>query len=97
RARGVEVTLAHGPTCQAGRRGWSRSALGLQIDGLWPLAALVRFRLEGNAHSLIERAQARSLDGRHVNEHVVPAVVRLDEAKSLLGVEELHRPNLAHE
>jgi hypothetical protein len=37
-----------------------------------------------------EIGQARLLDGRDVDEHVLPAVIADDEAESLLGIEELH-------
>jgi hypothetical protein len=38
----------------------------------------------------VEGAQARSLDCADVNEHILAAVVRLNEAKALLAVEPLY-------
>jgi hypothetical protein len=40
---------------------------------------------------LIEGAQAGPLDRTDVNEHILAAVVRLNEAKALLAVEPLYR------
>src|SRR5262245_9869491 len=55
----------------------------LQINGLGTLATLVRLGLERHAHALIKRADARPLDGRDVDEHVLSALIWCDETKPL--------------
>jgi hypothetical protein len=39
---------------------------------------------------LVEGRQTSALDGADVNEHVLRAVIRLDEAEALLGIEPLN-------
>jgi hypothetical protein len=72
------------------------SAGSLQIDGFGSLAAFIGFGLERNPHSLVEFADSRSFDSRHVHEHVIATCVWLDEAIAFLGIIELHGTCLAH-
>ena len=68
----------------------------LQVDGLGAFAATIRFRVE--AHLLVFRKplQARSLDGGNVYEDVCAAIVGLDEAEALVGIEEFYGASLGH-
>src|SRR5262245_42176797 len=52
------------------------------------LAALAH-HVVGELLPLVQAAHSRALDCGNVNEHVLAAVVRLDEAESLLCIEEL--------
>src|SRR4051812_40486539 len=66
-------------------------ALGrLQLARGHLAAALIALQLEADLLAFVERAEARTLDGRDVHENVVAAVVGLDEAEALSGVEPLH-------
>src|SRR6476661_4060983 len=76
--------------------GRTRSGRALQVYGLRAFATLVGLGLEGNAHPLVEIADASALDGRHVHKHVLAAVVRLDETEPFLGIVKFHGANLAH-
>src|SRR6266478_3577091 len=51
------------------------------------LSLLASLELVAQLLTLLEAAEAGALDRRDVNEHVLRAVVRLDEAVTLLGVE----------
>src|ERR1051326_4995440 len=86
------------PRCGAGARIPidRRSAADDQIHRLWALALLVGLDVEADALALVERFQARALDGRDVHEHVAPPIVRLDEAVAALAVEELDRIGHCH-
>src|SRR4051812_34973833 len=53
------------------------------------LAALVD-HVVADLLALAERAHPGALDGRDMDEHVLGAVARLDEAKAFSGVEEFH-------
>jgi hypothetical protein len=68
----------------------------LQLDRLGALASLVGLGFERDPHALVQQANARTLDGRDVNEHIVAAIVGRDEAVPLLGIEKLHDASLAH-
>jgi hypothetical protein len=50
----------------------------------------VELRFERNLLTFVERAQAGTLDGADVHEHVVAAIVRLNEAEALGRVEPLN-------
>jgi hypothetical protein len=56
-----------------------------QVDCLGPL--FVRFHVEADALTFIEPAKARGLNGSDVNEHVLSAAFRRNEAKALRGIE----------
>ncbi len=62
---------------------------GLEVNRLG--AALVLLDLEADLLAFAQMAQARLLDSGDVNEDVLGAVVRLDEAEALGGVEKLYR------
>src|SRR5690348_6924720 len=49
-------------------------------------AARVALDVEADLLALVQVADARALDGRDVHEHVLAAIIRLDEAEALLGV-----------
>jgi len=66
-----------------------RFALGrLDVDGLG-LAALIFLKLVGQALVLLQRAHSRLFDGGDVNEGVISAIIRMDEAVALGIVEKL--------
>ena len=52
--------------------------------------ARVTFDFVGNLLAFAQRAEASALDGADVHEHVLAAVVGLDEAKALGRVKPLH-------
>src|SRR4051812_42563867 len=69
----------------------ARSVLaGLQLARGHLAAALIALQLEDDLLAFVQRAEARALDGGDVHEDVVAAVVGLDEAEALGGVEPLH-------
>src|SRR5690606_24135641 len=63
---------------------------GLQAAGRFLARTRVAFDLVGDLLVFVERAQVRDLDGRGVDENVLAAVVRLDEAVALGGVVPFH-------
>src|SRR5579864_8865546 len=69
----------------------SRSQIGGAERGR-RLAAGLAVALDLVAHLLAfaQPPEVRALDGRDVHEHVLAAVIRLDEAKALGGVEPLY-------
>src|ERR1700733_13103924 len=71
----------------------SLDLLGPHGAGVFPrcLAALaVELRFERKLLAFVERAHAGALDGADMHEHVVAAVVRLNEAEALCRVEPLN-------
>ena len=62
---------------------------GLDVDGA-VAAAVVLLKLVGDALLAIEGAQSGGFDGADMHIGIAAAVVRLDEAKALFGVEEFH-------
>ena len=66
-----------------------RAVRALQVDGLG-LAALVLLEVIADLLVLVQRAHARLLDGGDVDERVLAAIIRLDEAKALGFVEKFH-------
>src|SRR6476646_10716148 len=60
----------------------------LQVDGL--AAFRIRLDFERHALALVQAVHSRHLERRGVNEHVLAAVFRRDEAEALAGVEKLH-------
>src|SRR6185437_10131132 len=66
------------------------SLAGLQLAGGHLAAALIALQLVADLLALIQRAEARTFDRGHVNEHVVAAVVGFNEAEALGGVEPLN-------
>jgi hypothetical protein len=51
---------------------------------------LVGLEFEGHFLTLGETRQTGPLDGAHMNEHIAPAVIRLDEAETFLAIEPLN-------
>lgn len=73
------------------RTGDGRSVgLGLEIDGR-VLAATIDFQFEVQTVTLVQGAHAGAFDSADVDESVRLAVITLDEAEALHGVEELDR------
>ena len=54
------------------------------------LALLAAFHLVAELLALVQIANSRPFDGRNVHEHILRAIVGLDEAVTLLGVEPLY-------
>src|SRR5215469_11170727 len=54
------------------------------------LALLTALHLVAELLALVQIAHSRPFDGRNVHEHVLRAIVGLDEAVALLGVEPLY-------
>src|SRR5262249_38910926 len=54
------------------------------------LALLAALHLVAELLALVQIANPRPFDGRNVHEHILRAIVRLDEAVALLGVEPLY-------
>src|SRR5690606_9966928 len=67
-----------------------------QVDRLRTLATLVGFGLEGNLLPIFQPGKARGLHSGDMDENVLLAVIRLDEAKALGMVEEFHSSRLRH-
>src|SRR5919112_467011 len=67
---------------------------GLEVDRGGLAVALIGLELEGDLLALAQAADARALDGADMDEHVLAAAVRLDEAVALGLVEPLHRSRL---
>src|SRR5690606_12435131 len=67
---------------------------GLKVGSRGLAAAAVRLDLEGDLLALAELAHAGALDGGRVDEDVLAAVIRLDEAEALVDVVEFHGPGL---
>jgi hypothetical protein len=57
-------------------------------------AALVVLELVADALVLVQRREARALNGRNVHESVGAAIVRRDEAETLVDVEKLYGADL---
>jgi hypothetical protein len=72
------------------------SARDLQVYGLGALTATIRLRVE--AHFLVfrETGQARRLYGRDVDEDIGAAIIWLDEAEALVGIEEFYSASFGH-
>jgi hypothetical protein len=72
------------------RTGSPPEGLGLPQVDRGGLALVAALELEAHALALMEMPEARPLDGRDMHEHVLRAVLRLDEAIAFLGIEPLH-------
>ena len=62
---------------------------GLEIDGCFPTA--FRLHFVADLLAFIEALQSRTLNCTNMDEHVLAAAVRLNEAKTLRGVKPLDR------
>jgi hypothetical protein len=51
---------------------------------------LVGLEFECNLLTFGEAGQTGALDGAYMNEHIIPAIIGLDEAKTLLAIEPLN-------
>src|SRR5690606_20974220 len=80
RARSCHRSLSEG-------RAGDGSAFGLQLTSRFLARATVALDFVGNLLVFVQAAQAGLLDGRDVDEDVLAAVIRLDEAVALGGVE----------
>ena len=88
-ARAVPPPTLPKPAIPGGSAG--RSELdGLKLTGGHLAAALIALEFEGDLLAFIQRTEVRPFNGGDVDEHVRAAVVRLDEAEALGGVEPLH-------
>ena len=67
----------------------------LQVHRLRPAAAAIVLGLEGELGAFGKLLQAGALDRRDVDEHVLAAALRRDEAEAAIVVEELERAVLA--
>src|SRR5882757_4466182 len=72
------------------RPGGGYRLAGLELARGHLAAALVALKLVRDLLTFVQRAEARTFDGRDVHEDVVAAVIGLDEAEALGGVEPLH-------
>src|SRR5262249_13945989 len=68
----------------------------LHVDGLWTFATAVRLRFKGNPSTLVKRGGTPALHCRDMQEYILAAVVRRDEAESPRMIEELDRTALTH-
>lgn len=62
----------------------------LELAGRRLAAALVALELKADLLPLMQRAEARALYGRRMNEDVRAAIVGLDEAEAFGGIEPLN-------
>src|SRR5690606_3586686 len=69
-----------------GRRSGLRLVSSLKATGGFFTAAAVAFDFVGDLLTFVQHAERRGFDGRSVDENVLAAVVRLDEAIALGGV-----------
>ena len=62
----------------------------LDLGGLLAATAAIVLNHEGDLVALVEAVDASALERAHVKKHVLRAIGRLNEAKALGEVEELH-------
>src|SRR5512146_2982667 len=72
-----------------------RRSYHLEVD-CGHLAVVAALEIERHFLVLAQRREAGALDGRDVDEYVLGAAIRLDEAESLGVVEEFHGSAAAH-
>jgi hypothetical protein len=65
-----------------------RGSNHLEITG--GLLAPLRHDFEGDLLALVQRAHTSALNCRDVHEHILRAIVRLNEAVALLSIEKFH-------
>src|SRR5215510_16619207 len=68
----------------------SSSLQGLDVGDGDLARAAVGLRVEGDLLTLGKPAQAGALQSGSMHEHVLPAIIRLDEAETLLTIVEFH-------
>lgn len=66
----------------------------LKIDGLGALAASIRFGFEGDALATVQRRHTGAFNSGDVHENIVFAIIRGDEAKAFVTLEELYGTGL---
>jgi hypothetical protein len=69
----------------------------VQIDRFRPFALFIGFDIEGDPLTFVERVETSLLNGRHMDENIATAVVRFDEAVSLVGIEKFDGSLLRHD
>src|SRR5215831_7921233 len=67
------------------------------LPGLLAAAPAIVFKREGDFVALVEGADPRPLKRARMDEHVLGAVLRSDEAKTLGAIEKLDCPGDSHE
>jgi hypothetical protein len=72
------------------------SAGDLQINGLWALAATIRFRVEAYLLVFRKTGQARSLYGRDVHKDVGATIIGLDKAEAFVRIKEFYSASFGH-
>jgi putative ABC transport system permease protein len=87
----ASVTDAGDPGTSAGKSPDRPTLHGAEVFRRCLAALAVELRFVGKLLAFVERAHASALDGADVHEHVVAAIVRRDEAKTLCCVEPLDR------
>src|SRR3954447_18427429 len=93
--RGEEPILPDGSSRKSRRRSLRRSrSLGLEVSGRLLAGALVGLDLEGDLLAVAQAADAGALERGRVDEDVLAARVRRDEAVALLVVVPLHRARI---
>jgi hypothetical protein len=73
-----------------------RGLAGAEVNSLRTLAHTVWLDVEADLLAVDERAQARSLDSGDVDENVLRAAIRRNEAEAFGCVEELYGTGLGH-
>ncbi|CAD5250439.1 hypothetical protein BOS5A_10377 [Bosea sp. EC-HK365B] len=80
----------HGRLPLISHAGQRVSSLGAQVVGRHLARTLVLDELVRDLLAVTQIAQAGALDGADVDEHVLAAIIRLDEAETLGAVEPFH-------
>jgi hypothetical protein len=90
-ADGAATLNPHGRACGCGQ-----SAGHDQVYGLWALTLFVRLNIEADSLTFVQSFQSGLLDRGDVDEHITPAVVRLNESVAPFAIEEFHDTSLCH-
>src|SRR6478609_10547650 len=91
RSPGIHPPMKKRPAVSGGAS--SNNRVGLcqrEVFGADLAAHFVGLQFEIDLLTIIEAGQTGALDGADVNEHILAAIVRLNEAVALLTVEPLH-------
>src|SRR5690242_17112523 len=76
------------------RASWIKMSRALRrLDVPCRLLAALHDHFIADLLALVQRAHACALDGADMDEHVLGAIVRLNEAEAFLSIEELHGTN----
>src|SRR5262245_18817388 len=68
----------------------------LHVDALGTFTAPLWLRFEADPRALVKRWETRALQRRDMQEHILAAIIRRDEAESSRMIEELDRTALTH-